>query len=205
MRRTKEDSELTRQHILAAARREFANRGVTRTTLEHIAAAAGVTRGAIYWHFKNKSELFRAMRDQVTLPLVDRTEFALTMPPGTDALDTIERFMCTLVENILEDRDTCRTFEILNLKCEYVDEMKPELVSQAKRCGELIALFRARYTEAAEAGALRPRIVPDVAALESAAFVIGLLRMSLLGGERAPIRGRARELIASHVASRRCT
>ena len=68
MRRTKHDSEQTRQQILAAARSEFAHRGVTRTTLEHIARSAGVTRGAIYWHFANKAELFRAMRDQEPAP-----------------------------------------------------------------------------------------------------------------------------------------
>ena len=64
MRRTKEESEQTRRQILRAARREFFLHGVTRTTMERIATAAGVTRGAVYWHFENKRDLFNAMLAQ---------------------------------------------------------------------------------------------------------------------------------------------
>jgi TetR/AcrR family acrAB operon transcriptional repressor len=58
VRRTKKESEQTRRQIIAAARRVFARQGVRRTTLEEVARAAGVTRGAIYWHFAGKTELF---------------------------------------------------------------------------------------------------------------------------------------------------
>ena len=121
MRRTKDASEQTRQQILTAAREEFARRGVTRTTLEHIAHKAGVTRGAIYWHFANKAELFKAMREQVSIPLVDRTDFALLEPCDGDALNGVERFMQGLIMAVLHDDETRKTFEILSLKCEYVD------------------------------------------------------------------------------------
>jgi len=67
-RKTKKDAELTRQRIIHAAREVFLVRGVSRTTMEHIAAQAGVTRGAVYWHFDNKIDLFHAMREQVFLP-----------------------------------------------------------------------------------------------------------------------------------------
>jgi TetR/AcrR family acrAB operon transcriptional repressor len=42
---------------------------VSRTSLSDIAAAAGTTRGAIYWHFKNKADVFNAMMDRVILPM----------------------------------------------------------------------------------------------------------------------------------------
>ena len=48
----------TRQHILDVALRLFSQQGVSSTSLGEIAKAAGVTRGAIYWHFKDKSDLF---------------------------------------------------------------------------------------------------------------------------------------------------
>ena len=47
----------------------FRERGVTRTSLAEVATAAGMTRGAVYWHFKDKADLFRAMCDRATLPL----------------------------------------------------------------------------------------------------------------------------------------
>ena len=68
MRRTKEDAEKTRAAILNAAEQLFLERGVAHTSLEHIARAAGVTRGAVYWHFQNKADLFTAMLNQVRLP-----------------------------------------------------------------------------------------------------------------------------------------
>jgi TetR/AcrR family acrAB operon transcriptional repressor len=54
VRRTKEEAAATRDSILDAAEILFAKNGVSRTTLQHIATAAGVTRGAIYWHFVDK-------------------------------------------------------------------------------------------------------------------------------------------------------
>ena len=68
-RRTKEDVLATRTALLDAAERVFLQRGVSRTSLADIAQAAGVTRGALYWHFKDKAALFGAMMDRVALPL----------------------------------------------------------------------------------------------------------------------------------------
>ena len=58
MRRTKAEAEETRQAILAAAERVFFKKGVANSSLDEVAAAAGVTRGAIYWHFSSKTDLF---------------------------------------------------------------------------------------------------------------------------------------------------
>ncbi|WP_252358985.1 TetR family transcriptional regulator, partial [Escherichia coli] len=57
-RKTKQEAQETRQHILDVALRLFSQQGVSSTSLGEIAKAAGVTRGAIYWHFKDKSDLF---------------------------------------------------------------------------------------------------------------------------------------------------
>ncbi|MBU2373167.1 MAG: TetR family transcriptional regulator, partial [Gammaproteobacteria bacterium] len=58
MRRTKEDAEQTRLKIIAAALELFSKNGYSNTTLAMIADEAGFSRGPIYWHFKNKDELF---------------------------------------------------------------------------------------------------------------------------------------------------
>ena len=71
VRRTRDEAAETRNGILDAAERVFSERGVSHTSLEDIAQAAGVTRGAIYWHFKNKSQLFAAMVNRVSLPIED--------------------------------------------------------------------------------------------------------------------------------------
>ncbi|MGE7812031.1 TetR family transcriptional regulator [Pseudomonas sivasensis] len=69
VRRTKEEAQETRSQILQAAEQAFYDRGVARTTLADIAALAGVTRGAIYWHFSNKSDLLQALLDTLHEPL----------------------------------------------------------------------------------------------------------------------------------------
>ena len=67
-RKTKEEALKTREAILDSAIRVFSIRGVSRTTLANIAKEAGVTRGAIYWHFRNKEDLLAALWEQLLLP-----------------------------------------------------------------------------------------------------------------------------------------
>ena len=58
MRRTKEEAERTRKAILKASLKVFSTKGYARSRLEDVAKEAGVTRGAIYWHFDNKANLY---------------------------------------------------------------------------------------------------------------------------------------------------
>jgi TetR/AcrR family acrAB operon transcriptional repressor len=203
MRRTKEESAATRRGILDAARRVFACRGVTRTTLEHVAAEAGVTRGAIYWHFANKAALFDAMREQVSLPIIDRTDYTLLAPQVPDPLSAAERFLCALLDSVANDGDTRETFRIMMLKCEYVDELEPELARQTGGWRELEAKLASVYTRAKRAGTLREGLTPAMAALDTCVFVAGLMRLWLLDDDGVLIRTRARRLIAAHIAGLR--
>ena len=68
-RRTKEEALATRHRLLDAAELLFQAQGVSNTSLQQIAERAGATRGAIYWHFKDKADLFDAMMERVKLPL----------------------------------------------------------------------------------------------------------------------------------------
>src|SRR5687767_13839262 len=68
-RRTKEEALATRHRLLDAAELLFQAQGVSQTSLQQIAQQAGATRGAIYWHFKDKADLFNAMMERVILPL----------------------------------------------------------------------------------------------------------------------------------------
>src|SRR5258706_3208089 len=139
LRRTKQESERTRQDILAAARKVFSRQGVTRTTFEEIAAAAGVTRGAIYWHFADKNELFFAMREQVAVPMIDQIDLALLRSDGSDPLAGVERFLLGILEALGNDASARPPFQILGFKCEYVGEFERELALQRLRCSQLVS------------------------------------------------------------------
>ena len=58
-----EQPNITRERILSAAMTVFAQKGWQKTSLDEVAAAAGMTKGAIYWHFRNKNDLFFALLD----------------------------------------------------------------------------------------------------------------------------------------------
>ena len=203
MRRTKQESERTRQDIIGAARRVFARQGVTRTTLEEIAAAAGVTRGAIYWHFADKTELFFAMREQVALPMIDQIDLALLSANGSDPLAGIERFLLGILEALEGDAAARQTFQIMGFKCEYVGDLERELALQRLRTSELVAKLTQAYGRARRAGQLRTGLRPSVAALETCSFVIGLTRLWLLDSKGALLRRAARGLIGVHVTGHR--
>ncbi|MFP4331153.1 MAG: TetR family transcriptional regulator [Alkalispirochaetaceae bacterium] len=59
MRRTKEEASQTREAIFEAGLQVFSEKGFAAATMSDVAKAAGTTRGAIYWHFSTKEELFR--------------------------------------------------------------------------------------------------------------------------------------------------
>lgn len=74
VRRTKFAAEETRKRILDAAEVCFCEKGISKTTLEMIAARAGCTRGAIYWHFSGKNDLLRKVIERVPLSLFEELE-----------------------------------------------------------------------------------------------------------------------------------
>jgi TetR/AcrR family acrAB operon transcriptional repressor len=203
LRRTKKESERTRQDILAAARKVFARQGVTRTTFEEIAASAGVTRGAIYWHFAGKTELFFAMREQVAVPMIDQIDLALLHADGSDPLAGVERFLRGILRALESDPAARRTFQIMGFKCEYVGELERELGLQRLRCSELVSKLTQTYGRARRAGQLRAGLRPSMAALETCSFVIGLTRLWLLDAKGSLLRRVARRLISAHVAGHR--
>ncbi|WP_186092420.1 TetR family transcriptional regulator [Burkholderia gladioli] len=136
VRRTKEEALATRNGILDAAEHVFFEKGVSHTTLADIAQHAGVTRGAIYWHFANKGELFDAMFDRVFLP-IDELK-ATSDKPRADPLGRIRKILVWCLLGVARDSQLRRVFSILFLKCEYVADLEPLL--QRNRAGMSEAL-----------------------------------------------------------------
>lgn len=92
--------EATRQALLAAARRRFGTVGFAGTSLDEIAADAGVTKGALYHHFGSKEQLFLAVYDAVEGELSARAVEAAV--GGTDPLDLIRRGFAAFLDLALD-------------------------------------------------------------------------------------------------------
>ena len=121
-RRTKQDAQATREALLDAAERAFGERGVSRTSLNHIAEAAGLTRGAVYWHFKDKADLFNAMMERVTLPLESSLCRAGTQA-SADPLEDVCGGMLHALHVTVHDARARRVFEVATHRVEYAGEL----------------------------------------------------------------------------------
>ncbi|PLZ00817.1 TetR family transcriptional regulator [Burkholderia sp. WAC0059] len=175
VRRTKEEAQETRNRILDAAEHVFFDKGVSRTSLSDIAQAAGVTRGAIYWHFDNKGDLFTAMFDRVLLPL-DELKTASLDPDEPDPLGRVKA-LCTLcLRNTATDARRRRVFDILFLKCEFVEEMGPVMARHQTTLREGIASIDGGLRNAVSKGQLPADLDTARAARMVHAFIGGSLR-----------------------------
>lgn len=121
-RRTKDDALATREHILDTAELVFEQRGISRCSLQEVAQAAGVTRGAIYWHFENKADLANAMFKRVTLPLEEVIHRSAD-PDLVDPLLEVRNSLLHALRTTMTDPQVQRVFTIATQKVEYVDEL----------------------------------------------------------------------------------
>ena len=174
-RRTKEDAAATRDSILDAAEKLFVEQGVSRTTLQHIASAAGVTRGAIYWHFDDKGALFNAMMERVTLPF----ECALSRLGKADTanlLTDVRQFFVEIFRVTETNPQARRVLEIASLKVEFVSEMDAVRVRRRQSKGDLTAQVVERLKLAQAAGQVRQDVDPGLLAIGLWALMDGLIR-----------------------------
>jgi TetR/AcrR family transcriptional regulator, acrAB operon repressor len=196
VKRTKEDAEKTRLAIITAARKTFAEKGVTKTSLDDVAKAAGVTRGAIYWHFEDKNALFYAMKHQTALPLIDKREEKLS---DADPFTGIENMMVMMLESIENDENTRTCFEIMNFRCEYVNELQSMLPHMMSCLEDLKTQLTHTFTRAAQLNQLNTNISPEMAATLTCVFLYGLFRTWLADEHGTIIRSNARQLIQTHL------
>ncbi len=205
VRKTKEDAELTRQRIVNAARAVFLKRGVSKSTMEHIAAEANVTRGAVYWHFENKTDIFHAIREQVFLPLIDSIDD--TLAPAVknieNPLNQIEASLCNTINDLSSNLEMRETYEIIMIKCEYVDEFASVLHQMLHNCSCIVEKLEAAYERAQAQDLLATPLSPRALALDTHLFFGGLLHMWIKDADGSRSRYQAIDLIKSHMNLRR--
>lgn len=196
-RKTKAEAELTRHRIVECTRRLFSRTGVTNTSLEEIAREAGVTRGAVYWHFRNKADLFHAVRAETgRLFRIDRTG------PG-DALQRLEAGLLAALRRLAEDADAQASYEVMLWKCEYVGEFSPVRDDLMVTGADFITDARFLFAEAKAAGLTPAWLDPDVAAAQLFCFYTGLLKLWLADQTGQLVRARAAAAIGQQIRGQR--
>ena len=170
---------------------------------EKIAKAAGVTRGAIYWHFKDKAELFFAMREEVFAPMIGRTDAILYDPQHANPLDAIEGSIAEFFRVLENSPDFREVFEIMISRCEYVEEFASVQEEVGRPALAFLEKIERMYRLAAEKGYLRPGITPEAAARDTWAFTSGLLHLMLGCRKGSGLEREIPSMIAAHMAIRR--
>jgi TetR/AcrR family acrAB operon transcriptional repressor len=186
MRRTKEDAQLTREKLLDTAEVVFGNKGVARTSLQDIAQAAGMTRGAIYWHFEDKAALFSAMMDRIVTPMEEALK-DLTEHPGKDPMFQVREAMLVSLRLITDDERTRRVMGIAVRQAPFVGEMAGALERRLEvhlRCRDHIE----NAVRSAQAlGLASQTLAPRAVATAVMAIITGLIDLWMLEPSLFPL------------------
>ncbi len=170
----------TRAHLLETAGSLFGSQGYAKTPLEQVVREAGLTRGAVYHHFKDKRDLFDSVVDQALLAVVNQVERE-TLRRAVDRglerqSDAIELF----VEALGDGR--CHRIVSLDSPAVLGRERWSELME-----ARLMAPIRRVVEKGAERGNLAPKLVPALSrlllgAVQEAALLVG----TPVGGDLQP-------------------
>ncbi len=194
-RKTKEQARETRQHILDVALRLFSQQGVSSTSLAEIAKAAGVTRGAIYWHFKNKSDLFNEIWALSESSISDlEIEYRVKFPD--DPLSVLREILVYILEaTVIEERRRLM-MEIIFHKCEFVGEMAVVQQAQLNLCIESYDRIEQALNDCVIATALPANLLSRRAAILTRSYISGLMVNWLFAPTSFDLRAEARAYVA---------
>ena len=190
MRRTKEEAEKTRLALLKAALSVFSQKGYAATTLEDVAKEAGMTRGAIYWHFGSKAELYSALLAEYSARGGEIVQAAVA--EGGSMVEILRRIFIRLLIAVESDPALRAVMEINLFKTEYSPELSDTLSMQVENGRILLSGISQAMEQGIEAGELRSDMEAEDLARAFIAFQNGVLHLWLIDptafdlGERAP-------------------
>jgi TetR/AcrR family transcriptional regulator, acrAB operon repressor len=146
VRRTKEEAAVTRATLLKTALSVFSTKGYAAATLDDVAKAANVTRGAIYWHFKSKADLYNSLIQEFSARGAAVVEQAVE--EGGSLIEILRRVFvrqCALIE---EDKEARAVMELALFKT----GLNPELQTGRKKQVEAGSALLEGLTEAMQQG-----------------------------------------------------
>ena len=173
-RKTIEEAEITRERLLDSAAQVFCDKGVTSASLDDIAKAAGVTRGALYWHFRNKTDLMSALWERTRMPL-DEIWGGCCSSAECDPLGRIRKNAVDMLRRAVTDEKTRQVYNILFHKCECVDEAEPALARRRESRSECAPKIETFFAAAVEAGQLPKSLHPRTAMIGFFSYLDGLI------------------------------
>ena len=198
-RKKKAEAQQTRQQLIEAAIGQFATRGVTNTTLTDIADAAKVTRGAVYWHFTSKTEIFNAIWEQ-QLPLRDLIRDRLSLSEKDDPLLMLREQFITALQYIAHEPRQCALLQILYHKCEFTSDMVSEYEIR-KRIGFNNDFLRATLERCISRNIISSQVNVDLTLIVFHGFFSGIIKNWLMNNDSFNLYQQAPALVDNILAT----
>lgn len=166
MRRTKEEAAVTKATLLKTALTVFSAKGYSAATLDDVAKAAKVTRGAIYWHFKSKADLYNTLVEEFSARGAAVVQQAVAQ--GGTLLDILRRVFVSQCALIEDDREARAVMELALFKTGH----HPELGAGRKKQIEAGSALIAGIADAMRMGVMQGILRDDMDATDMArAFI----------------------------------
>lgn len=150
-RKTKEEALETKKAIIQAAIAVFVEEGVAKASLEAIAERAGVTRGAVYWHFKNKDDIFRALHEEMHNSIME-TVLADLESNHPEPLKQLETLCLGFMHDMADDPIKQDIKRIFYMKCDYSGDMAQTLERMNDAKKECMPIFSCYFEKAQQKG-----------------------------------------------------
>ena len=184
VRKTKEESDRTYHSLLDSALKLFNERGTANTTLNDIAHAVNMTRGAVYWHFQNKDDIIIALwnRDArfVQDSLVDDLKHLDSADPATEFRESIYRS----IKNVADNQNVAQVIRVMFNSLETI-ENESDLQTFLRHTG---ATFYDAIENAVEQLHAKELIKPELKVSQVAhglwSYMHGIVQMSAPYGSR---------------------
>jgi TetR/AcrR family acrAB operon transcriptional repressor len=182
MRRTKEEAAITREQLLKKALAAFSKKGYSATTLEDIAREAEVTRGAIYWHFGSKAELYNTLIREYS----DRGNVIIQQAAseGGTLLEILRRVFIRQLQAIQDNPDLRALMELYLFKTGLVPELEEGRKQQVESGIGLVDMIAGIMGQGVELGLLRSDIQPKEMARAYLAFQNGVIQLWLIAPDQ---------------------
>ena len=183
-RRTKAEADETRTKLLDAAEEVFFEKGVSRTSLGDIAQRAGATRGAVYWHFKDKVDVFSSMLGRICMPF---DEICDDKYGDLSPLERIRQSMLKVFESMGGDERRRKVFETALFKMEYAGELEDVREQHIENARLSQEKFAHDLAKAAEEQSVQLPVSPKEAALGLHSLFVGLIHGWVLNEGSFPL------------------
>ncbi|XPV75484.1 MAG: TetR family transcriptional regulator [Desulfovibrio sp.] len=177
-RRTKEEAAQTKSDLLDAAMELFCRNGYSRTSLAEIATAAGVTRGAVYWHFSNKADIFSLLVDRAFRPIDDIVDDILMkdISPG----EKLSSILHSVLSCACEDMGVLKGVELVYMRTDWPEDLRPLLQDCSKHTSQCVEMFSSLIREAQLSGEFKADIDPETTAYLLNCLMVGVLHKAVM-------------------------